>query len=433
MVRNFAVFRFICVILLGMVLFFTGMVKVYGLSGYFQIPSDLSLRLNEFSLADEYIVVPFLISRQTYDDLFGSNRQDRLGFRFHLDGVENRYDAIRIVDLVADQSGLVRSLKPASDGKWRMEWYRLSSLDRFVLFDAQQLPLGSDQSRLIGLKVYAGTLALTHRQRSSIPVSYRFFDDTRTYERASFSIRLEWIPYARQTLYPSSSVESYTQSGTLTCEFASVQNALALLGIVTDERTDLIPRFPQGDTKDPTLDPREVFLGEYGFGVSVPQAFHVTAGPLGGYGVHLDRSFLEKVVFPFAPAAQLQPFSLAVLDHALSFNVPVIVQGVFFDRDGNPHGGAALRLNLEDHRGMVVGEHTFTIFGKTDDGLYRIKDPFKRNFLTLSSDAVKRSVELFGQYGAGKNMILMLPHEVPTLASTYLLQGTDGTLREVSE
>lgn len=407
--------------------------KVQALSGYFFPLSGLSLTVPAFSLSDTYLVIPFLISKNQYDALFGAERNPTLGFRIHINQIQNNYEAIRILDLKADEVGLVRSLKKEGDATWRPEWYRITSTDRFLSLDTAMLPAEAWDYHLVGVKIPAGQLSSRLQTIPSLDITYRFFDAATTYERASIKAAVSWLPFETEPLLLNETIESYIQTGTLTCEFASVKNALDMLGIVVDERRDLIPRFPQGDTKDPALDPREVFLGEYGFGSTVPQAFHVTAGPLGGYGLHLSPAFLTKVIHPFAPAAQVAPFSFSTLDLALSFHIPVIVQGIFFDAGGNPRGGTALRLNQEDRRGMVVGEHTFTIFGKTDDGFYRIKDPFKRNFLALSKDAVERSVELFGQYGAGKNMILMLPHEVPTLASTYLLQGTDGTLREVSE
>ncbi len=352
------------------------------------IPPSLTITLPTPLTGESTMVLPFFISNSLFPSLMmaGKNAPDSF-FRGHLYDTTNAYSSQTLLDLQQNSE-------------------HTTARDFFA-----ELTLPSDLDpedyHLMGLRLPVSALAVSHKNLSTINLTTRLYSPNRTYQKDYFSMQLNWIPATTTSLILTPEIEQYIQVGGLTCEFASAQNALAMLGITTDEVQDLIPRFPHGDVHDPAKNPTDYFLGEYGFGKQLPQAIDIAEGPLGGYGLHLGEPYLEKVIKPYAPGSTLHPFSFATIDAALAEQHPVIVQGLQISYDNQVVGGQSIRLNEDDHRGLVTGEHTYVLFAKNEDGTYRMKDPYKRSFRDVPATAVEKSIARFQAFGAQANIVVV--------------------------
>lgn len=387
------------------------------------LPGQLAIEL-PLSLPDNSMVlVPFIASAEIYGKLFSSDDYLYTFLQLHLYDAQNDYLAERIVDLKSVPGDWHLSLSRDEEGNIHRENYKRSEGDFFTTF---QEPQDLQDRHLIGVLIPSGTLKSSHRNLSKLNFTYRLFRSDETLEKNYGNLEIRWHTGANNDLDTNGEIERYIQAGSLTCEFAAAKGALAMIGIIVDERNDLISKFDQANAADVYKNPTDYFLGDYGFGKKVPQSIHTRTSPLGGYGLHIDTPYLEKIVKPYAPFSELHSFSFEELDRALEQKWPVIVQGLQISYDHAILGGEVMKADPSDNRGMVTGEHAYVVFGKNENGDYRVKDPLKTRFQTIPRSAIEKSVRAFEQFGAKGNMILVKNQRSEPLKRSVYFQEESG-------
>lgn len=342
------------------------------------------------------ILIPLTIEDSLYDRLFASPPQ--VQFRTYLfDTKQNHISKIVDRTIGSFPAVAVEKLSGVSVQRW-------FTPDTHTVTDTNEnaIPVPVGYKR-VSLFVPIKDLPQTHGKTNRLYGTIRFSSGEQTISKDYFSVYITW---KENPLRLTRAIESYIQEGSLTCEFASAKNALDMLGIHVTE-SELIKRFPQAAVYDTSKSPDEYYLGDYGFGAKLPQTTSPNISPLGGYGLHINTPYLNDIILPYASYSKLMTFSLESLYDAVSHYHPVIVQGLFISWDKTLIGGWPIKVSVDDRRGLIAGEHTYVVFGKTVDGSYRIKDPYKNRFITISEDLLLKSVHAFESYGAKANMVIV--------------------------
>lgn len=388
-----------------------------------KLPGQLIVDLPTFLPENSTVLVPFIASPELYGKLFLSDDYIYTFLQLHLYDAHNDYLAERIVDLKAVAEDFHLSLSRDEQGNIHRENYTRADGDFFTTF---QEPQELQDRHLIGVLIPAATLKFSHRNLSRLNFTYRLFRSDQTLEKNYGNLEIRWHTGANNDLDTNGEIERYIQAGSLTCEFAAAKGALAMIGIVVDERADLISKFDQANAADVDKSPTDYFLGDYGFGKKVPQSIHTRTSSLGGYGLHIDTPYLEKIVKPYAPFSELHSFSFEELDRALEQKWPVIVQGLQISYDHAILGGEVMKADPSDNRGLVTGEHAYIIFAKNENGDYRVKDTLKTRFQTIPRNVIEKSVRAFEQFGAKGNMIVVKNQKSEPIKRSVYFQEESG-------